>query len=560
MDHSSYFFVLKLASKTQLNLHFCVNRLQVVKGLEDVEVSECEACSLEVTLNLAYIEGMWTRDGMQLKSRPSCRISMHGKKHALILTRVALEDGGLYTFQANGVQTSGRLSVRGNPLQLPVYMMMPDNTPVTWAPASPRLKLQYMVRSWKEQIGLDLLKSKPGYLIAFSFTDCISQSHNRCHFAILFLNIFTDLHITIIQRMKTTSVHEGESCTFECHLSHNVDDEPTWSINGHVMVTNGHIQLVNNGYVVFTIKDLKKPVHIFRDVMNVKAVPGEDAELSCEITKPEATIHWRKNGHLIRQSPKYIMSVEKNLARLVIKNATIKDSGEYCCEAEGVASRLHVFTLPERRPTIIKALEDCEAIEGGGLVLSCVTSKPCHIIWYKDGCMMWHSSRYFTSRSDCEARLTIREVSNSDAGVYECSAGSVTTRAVVTVKVKSLLILVFFLAIPAEFTQLLKAVEAKEGEAVTLTCEYSLPGVQFHWRKEQLENGEKYQIKQRDSILDLTIIDAAPEDSGVYTCVCREPPFDTFTREKFNFSNNNMDFCIELLSTDINRLHCVPTI
>lgn len=100
------------------------NRLQVVKGLEDVEVSECECCSFEVTLNLAYIEGVWSRDGMQVKSRPSCRISMHGKKHALILTRVALGDGGLYTFQANGIQTSGHLSVRGNPLQSTIFKVI----------------------------------------------------------------------------------------------------------------------------------------------------------------------------------------------------------------------------------------------------------------------------------------------------------------------------------------------------------------------------------------------------------------------------------------------------
>lgn len=94
---------------------FCVieQRLQVVKGLVDVEVSECQSCSLEVTLNLAYIEGTWTRDGLQLRSKPSCQISTHGKKHSLILKRVALVDAGLFAFQADGIQTSGRLSVRG---------------------------------------------------------------------------------------------------------------------------------------------------------------------------------------------------------------------------------------------------------------------------------------------------------------------------------------------------------------------------------------------------------------------------------------------------------------
>lgn len=89
------------------------NRLQVVKGLEDVEVSECESCSFEVTLNLAYIEGVWTRDGLQLKSKPNCCICTHGKKHSLTLKRVALGDAGLFSFEANGIQTSGRLSVTG---------------------------------------------------------------------------------------------------------------------------------------------------------------------------------------------------------------------------------------------------------------------------------------------------------------------------------------------------------------------------------------------------------------------------------------------------------------
>lgn len=79
--------------------------------------------------------------------------------------------------------------------------------------------------------------------------------------------------------MKTLSVLEGENCTFECHISHNVDDEPSWTINGQAVVINSRIQLINKGRkykmtirdavltdagdVVFTIKDLSCRTMLF---------------------------------------------------------------------------------------------------------------------------------------------------------------------------------------------------------------------------------------------------------------------------------------------------------
>lgn len=64
----------------------------------------------------------------------------------------------------------------------------------------------------------------------------------------------------------------------------------------------------------------------------------------------------------------------------------------------------------------------------------------------------------------------------------------------------------------------------EEGNTITLYCEISKPGVPVEWRLggELLENGDKYQIKQKGSALEFIIRDADPEDSGVYTCVCRE--------------------------------------
>lgn len=78
-------------------------------------------------------------------------------------------------------------------------------------------------------------------------------------------------------------------------------------------------------------------------------------------------------------------------------------------------------------------------------------------------------------------------------------------------------------AVPAEFTKQLQSQEAEEGGSVTLYCEFSVPGVQYIWRKgpETLRNGEKYLMKQRKNHIYLTINNLKLEDSGIYTCICR---------------------------------------
>ncbi|KAM9385812.1 obscurin [Pholidichthys leucotaenia] len=703
-----------------------VKTLKFVKHLEPVEIEENGIARFSCELNYVVANAEWLLNNGCLYSNTINKIQHMGTIHSLTIRQLRPQESRV-TFKAGFLTETTTLKVK----ECPPVFLRPLEDAVGEEQGEVCLQCEISKEAvtpvWRKD-GMILTADDKHEMLHFGksmalIIHSLSKEDAGQYICDLITSqtkakvIVHDLHISILQRLKTASVLEGDSCTFECLLSHDLDDQPSWSINGQEVVTNSRIQVINNGRkykmsirdalltdagdVVFTIKDLscrtmlfvkEKPVHIFRNLLNVKSVPGEDAELSCEITKSEVTIRWLKNGRLIGPSPKYEMKVEKHLARLVIKNATIRDSGEYCCEADGIASRAkleirelqHTFArelkdtraeekgkvtlecetrrpakrvtwlkgmvelrsgrkyvirqkgvvlsltitcleksdtdvytcdvgtmqsraqltvqgqkvlildeledveclegdtvtfrcricpsdytgvkwyldetllytnelneiqmisggyhtltfkqlarkdtgtisfsagdkrsyasllVRERRPTIIKCLEDCDAIEGGGLVLSCVTSKPCHILWYKDGCLMWSSSRYFACRFDCEARLTIREVCNTDAGVYECSAGSVTTRAVVTVK-----------AIPAEFIQPLKPTEAKEGEAVTLICEYSLPGVQYHWKRgfESIRSGDKFVMKQRKTINSLTIKALKPEDSGDYTCQCRD--------------------------------------
>lgn len=57
-----------------------------------------------------------------------------------------------------------------------------------------------------------------------------------------------------------------------------------------------------------------------------------------------------------------------------------------------------------------------------------------------------------------------------------------------------------------------------------LRCELSKPGIPVEWRRggELLKNGVRFQIRRRETTLELLIWKPVPEDSGVYSCVCAD--------------------------------------
>lgn len=90
-----------------------MKKIQVVKGLTETTARETETVTLEVELSQADVDGSWTKDGVKVKSGGNSRITALGKKHALTLLNLKMEDGGNFVFQAEGVRVSGKLIVLG---------------------------------------------------------------------------------------------------------------------------------------------------------------------------------------------------------------------------------------------------------------------------------------------------------------------------------------------------------------------------------------------------------------------------------------------------------------
>lgn len=77
------------------------------------------------------------------------------------------------------------------------------------------------------------------------------------------------------------------------------------------------------------------------------------------------------------------------------------------------------------------------------------------------------------------------------------------------------------IALPALFKKDLVNMEATENGTAVLQCELSKP-TPVEWKKGQkvLKPSEKYKMRLKDTIAELTIHSLEEQDAGDYTCVC----------------------------------------
>ncbi|XP_069981771.1 neuroglian isoform X2 [Penaeus vannamei] len=243
---------------------------------------------------------------------------------------------------------------------------------------------------------------------------------------------------------------------------------------------------------------------------------GETATFYCEAGgRPPPKQYWIYNGMPIEEAPYNPRRiVEPN--RIIIKNLTKADTGNYGCNATNVHGYVYkdvyvnVLALP---PEIRVPPSDVQAVDGQQVNLTCRVfgaPKP-RITWIKDNVEKTGGRFLVTDDGD----LVIRDVSFTDAGDYTCVAenkfGQEEAHGSLVVKERT------------RITNTPEDYEVAAGQTATFRCN-AVTDSDLELSIEWLTDGklidfdqEPRFVQQSDSSLSIT--KTTELDSGVYTCV-----------------------------------------
>ncbi|XP_018408440.1 PREDICTED: contactin-5, partial [Nanorana parkeri] len=227
------------------------------------------------------------------------------------------------------------------------------------------------------------------------------------------------------------------------------------------------------------------------------------------VDSPVPTISWRKVNGFIPSKAR----LRKSQAVLEIPNVQLEDAGAYECKAENSRGKnafrgqLQVYTQPQW----IEKINDTQLDSGDQVHWECKASgKPRPIYrWLKNGLPLLPQNRL----EMVNGMLTIHNISQSDAGMYQCLAENIYGIIYGSAELKVLASAPSF-----ELNQRQKTIIITKGKEVIMECKpQASPKPAISWMK----GDRAVRQNKRVAVLpdgSLRILNASKSDEGKYTC------------------------------------------
>uniref|UniRef100_A0A671FYC7 Obscurin n=1 Tax=Rhinolophus ferrumequinum TaxID=59479 RepID=A0A671FYC7_RHIFE len=454
----------------------------VTQPLQDTEAMEEGRACFSCELSHEDEEVEWSLNGTPLYNDSFHEITHEGRRHTLVLKRVRRVDAGTVCVSSPKVTASAQLAIRTKPV---VFLKALDDVS---AEERGTLALQCEVSDpqarvvWRKD-GVELGPSDKYDLLhtagtrglvvhdlsrddAGLYTCHLDNEETRARVSV------HDLHVGITKRLKTVEVLEGESCSFECILSHeDTGNTAVWMISGKTVGTSGRFRATRQG---------RKYTLAVREV-----VPGDAGEVIFSVRglTSKASLIVRGGHHkpgqmgisvgctwaLSRQPAVRWKGRDPRGKRLSNVPEVAWTGGENCPCPEGQCGvyrpHPHPFSPPppEKANRFTEELADLQVEEKGTAVFTCRTEHPAAVVIWRKGLLELRASgKHVPSQEGMTLRLTINALEKVDSDTYTCDIGQAQSQARLLVQGQRVLI-----------TEDLGDAEVQEGSSATFSCRVS---------------------------------------------------------------------------------------
>ncbi|XP_048835456.1 obscurin-like protein 1 isoform X13 [Brienomyrus brachyistius] len=534
-----------------------------------VDVLEGENAAFCVEVEEEEMDIHWYKEGVELRETHQTILKSFGKTHILVFVNTSPQDSGTVTFIVGRSKTSSHLrvkSVRHSPPSCPINVQInlerANAALLSWVPAHDSRRNPpsgYVLerqevgsQEWLQCLTTDsatsveILGDSVPCEADYRFRICSVNKYGKSGH----VDFPRAAHLVPVAKIQAplqdALVPEGQDASFTIDLSASVIG--TWFLNGtqiqdddrflmrrsrthHSLRIRG-VQEADNGaeitFIAYGVRDsaalyIQAPLVKFKILSemdrNKFIEVGNPIVLYCELSDPQAPVHWYKNGMELHTSDTLHIQSEGTMRRIVIPSAEFSHSGVYSCDAIDDVIRFNVeVEAPPVRFFSIPEVERNKSFEAGQpIVLQCeLSDTTAQVCWYKDGIEL-HSKTGIDIQSDGSMRtLIVQSADFIHSGVYTCKTKGDAIKFIVDIKAP----LLRFTALSE--TEKNKSIEA--GCPIVLQCELSDPTAQVCWYKDgsELHPHSGTDIQSEGSVRTLTVQSAELLHSGLYSCQTKD--------------------------------------
>ncbi|XP_077584876.1 obscurin-like protein 1 [Stigmatopora nigra] len=537
------------ANTDNMNFTLFVKEMKVkfIRRLENVESLKGDSLTLRCEINKPKGEVQWVKDGLEIS--PSCRyrIRAQGRERTFTISDVLEEDAGEYACESTDDRTNATVTV---------------NTPRVVEFIA---ELRHMTVCEGEDAVFKCVVSPADVGFAWRLNGkavaqierAVVSSNGLCHTLCIRKCVVSDSGIVtadaegliskaelqvqeqqvlFTQKMAPITVEEFREATLEVEVS-LPSTEVQWMRQGVLIhpgakytqkhkgpkhsLTIHKVSMSDHGtYSCETLHDCTqaqltvepRKIVITKGLTDVKTVERETATFEVQLSHPNVSGTWWRNGNQLKLTSHFRMSAKGNIHSLTISNLTVEDTATFvfCVEKLKTSAMLVVKEPPV---TILRKLEDHKFPEGSIISIECELSRHnVDVKWMKNGSELKPDKNVRIYAIGRKRFLQISKCIVSDSGMYTCDAGEVATSAKVEVYERELLVI-----------KGLEDLNITEDQNAVFVCEISVEDVPGEWYKngQMIHPTSTIKTRQEGTKHFLLMCNARPEDSGEIKFVAR---------------------------------------